>query len=99
MTLAEIKAMFQPGTTWHAATPYPKTSGPRTVLRMESKKIVWTTSHSDRPLYMDLPPQSQVIEAREGFLMWHLFPQLELAIPLTGPRATITLSRQDALPL
>jgi hypothetical protein len=96
MTLAEIKAMFQPGTTWNAATPYTKTSGPRRAVGVHNSHMTWQTEQSPKLLYMEWPKASQIIEARDGFVRWYLLRQDEL-MPSEKASPVITLSRQDAL--
>ena len=89
MTLKQIHAMFEVGQTWLATNTYQhKASGPRVLVQKLSAQLVWKTSMADRS-WMKFPKASDIVEVRDGFLAFRLFPDGR------RPDAIVTLTRKE----
>lgn len=72
MTLPEIRAMFSVDQPWIAQnTRKPKTSGPRTLVQICPKYLVWETPGLPRG-WMKFPKASEIIKARPGYLQFRM---------------------------
>lgn len=98
MTLKQIHAMFAVGQTWEAVNTYrPKASGRRELVQKLTTQLVWKTETSPRS-WMTLPKAAEIIEARDGYLCFLMFPPSKTdQYPNVDPTATITLTRIEAL--
>lgn len=86
MTLAQIRAMFEVGQTWHAVNTYRTgADGPRTLVEMRSTQFVWSNPGAPR-FWMTFPKKSEVIEASPGRLVFRLETQ--------DREGTVTLTRE-----
>jgi hypothetical protein len=90
LTLTQIHAMFKNGQTWLATNTWlPSANGPRHVAQIFTKQIKWDRPES-KTSWMDMPKASDVIEARDGLLSFHI------RRPGTTERlGTLTLTRVD----
>lgn len=93
MTLKEIHAMFTTGSCWRAENTYrPEANGVRNVVKRQTQEICWMNERGQKT-WMKLPPASQVVEARDGFLSFKLFKPEECANWNASPDATVSLTR------
>lgn len=77
MTLNEIKTMFQPGQQWTGKRSpgfkgEPSTVTQRTVKDLLTAQMTWSLAGDGRPYWMDYPRARDVIEARPGYLRFHV---------------------------
>ena len=83
MTLKEIKAMFKPGQAWTAEnTFHGRFPGPRTVGMVMPTQMTWVHPSTKEPVWMTFPKAAQVLEARDGFLKFLIFPDKDHTLTL-----------------
>ena len=73
MTLKEIRAMFTPGSKWHALRVCENKASKhndeiRIVDRLTSKAIIFLVPPNNQSYWTDLPKASHIKEARPGLL-------------------------------
>lgn len=71
MTLKQIHAMLEPGTSWQASnTKIATANGPRLILERLTTQITYSSERGSQS-WTTLPKASEVIEARDGYLRFH----------------------------